>query len=35
MSRSQSKESDDLFYGPIYGEKLFYERQNKQNKEED
>lgn len=34
-SRLFTKKSYDLFYGPIYGEALFYERQNQIIKEED
>ncbi len=30
FSRMQTKENDDLFHGPIYGEELFYERQQKE-----
>ena len=34
FSRIQTKENNDLFFGPIYGEKLFYERQQENNKGE-
>ena len=30
FSRRQTKENDDLFFGPVYGEQLFYERQQEQ-----
>ncbi len=33
MSRLETKENDDLFYGPVYGEALFYEHQQNSKKE--
>lgn len=34
FSRIPTKENDDLFWGPIYGEECFYERQKEQNEKE-